>query len=597
MHMSVKNLLQAFSHSVGQRSENPCFRYVESGSWQSINWNEAFDQAGKIAGGLQKLGVEQGDRVCLLSKSRYEWTLSDLGILGCGAVSVPIYESSIADQIKFIVNNSEAKVIIVENDAQLAKLNEIFDELKTVKQVVYFSCSNESVKRDGFYSLDELMMLGSDVGADVLEKFTQETTGEDVASIVYTSGTTGNPKGVVLTHGNFLAEVRDGVSVLGFEPHHESLIFLPLAHILARAIQFAQIYFGFVQCYAESIEKLTENISQVRPHFLLSVPRIFEKIHMKTLLSVESAPSKKKKIFYWALEVGQEYSRLKINGQSIPTWLSLKYKLAHKIVYSKLHQKLGGRIEFFVSGGAPLAKDVANFFFAFGFTILEGYGLTETTAAVTVNRHDAIKLGTVGKNLTGVTIKIADDGEILVKGKQVFKEYYKNPDATQEAIDPEGWFHTGDIGVIDEEGFLAITDRKKDIIITAGGKNIAPQNIENFMKADPYISQFVVHGDKRKFLSALITLDRDEIENYAKKSSITFGDYETLVKHEEINSFIRKRIDEKNSKLARYETIKRFAILPSDFSVESGELTPTLKVKRRVIEQRYEKILNDFYEQ
>lgn len=594
--MEPKNLVAVFEASVKKQKDRPCFRFVENGAWVTLTWEEVRERVVRIAGGLRKLGVKPKDRVCILSKTRCEWTLADLGILGCGAVTVPIYESNTAEQVKFIIEDSQAVVIFVEDKVQIKKVRQVHKALVGLRQIIHFEDLPSNKRTDGVCSLDDLMLLGSRNGEAVYLESVKKIEAEEDASFVYTSGTTGPPKGAILTHRNFIAELKAGMTVFHFEPYYESLLFLPLAHILARVVQFFQLYAGFVQCYAESIDKLLDNIAVARPHFMASVPRIFEKIHTRTLQGVQAGSEGRKKIFEWALAVGRQKSCYVRDRKKVPLWLALKAWLAHRLVFGKLHKKLGGRIRFFISGGAPLSPEVALFFDAFGLKILEGYGLTETTAAIAINRLDDFKIGSVGKPLDGVQIKIAEDGEILVRGDLVFRGYYRNPEATREAINSEGWFHTGDIGEFDEEGFLWITDRKKDIIITAAGKNVAPQNIENLMKSDPYISQFVVHGDKRKFLSALVTLDKDQIKKYAQKHHIPFKSYDELVRNQKIFDLIRQRIEEKNLQLAKYETIKRFAILPNDFSVESGELTPTLKVKRKVISERYREVLDGFYE-
>ncbi|MBF0106118.1 MAG: long-chain fatty acid--CoA ligase [Deltaproteobacteria bacterium] len=593
--MGAKNLVEVFEESAQRCKDKTCFRFVEDGEWRAVDWQTVRTKVQNIAGGLRHIGLKKGDRVCILSKTRYEWTMADLAILAAGCVVVPIYESSTAEQVKYIIEDSQARLIFVENKAQFKKVVSVYKDLHQLTQIIYFENPESTSSQEGVYSLDELMILGSEKGASVYHDSLKTITPDTDASFVYTSGTTGNPKGAVLTHDNFIREVDACFKVFVFEPHYETLVFLPFAHILARVVQFFHVRAGFVQCYAESVDRLIDNIKDVKPHFMVSVPRIFEKIHARTLQSVEGGSSNKKKIFYWALDVGQQYSRLLLNKQKVPLWLALKQRIAHKLVFSQLHNKLGGRIVFFVSGGAPLSTEVASFFKAFGVDVLEGYGLTETTAAVSVNRFNEMKFGTVGKPIEGAEFKIAGDGEILVRGKMVFKGYYKNQQATDEAIDADGWFHTGDIGEFDEEGFLKITDRKKDIIVTAAGKNVAPQNIENIMKLDPYISQFVVHGDKRKFLSALVTLDREEIIKYASHHHIPFKQYEDLVNNEKIYELIKTRIEEKNKQLARYETIKKFAILPMDFSIESGELTPTLKVKRKVVCKKYGTLLDGFY--
>lgn len=595
--MLVQNLVESFDHSARRLGARVCFRFVEDGRWINLSWNEVRERVIRLAGGLAKLGIRRGDRVCILSRSRYEWTLADLGCMAAGAIVVPIYESNIPDQVEYIIENCGAKMVFVENESQFQKLLTVRHNLRDLHQVISFDDLPAKLKSEGVYDLDEVLILGSDAGESVYEKNRQALSRNDEASFVYTSGTTGNPKGAVLTHGNFLAEVEGAIKVLQFKEEYESLLFLPLAHIFARCVQFFQLHFGFIQCYAESIDKILDNIATVRPHLLGSVPRIFEKIHARTLQGVQAASPGKQRIFEWALAVGTERMRYVMNNRSVPLGLAIKYRIAHKLVFSKLHEKLGGRVRFFISGGAPLSREIAEFFNAFGLDILEGYGLTETSAAITVNTFPARKLGTVGKPVPGVELKIAADGEILVRGPYVFQGYYKNPEATAESIDSDGFFHTGDIGMIDAEGFLSITDRKKDIIVTAAGKNVAPQNIENLMKNDPYISQFVVHGDRRKFLTALVTLDRDEILKYAHAHNIPFASYDDLVTNEKIFNFVRDRINDKNRLLAKYETIKKFAILPQEFAVETGELTPTLKIKRKVVTQRYQSILDGFYQE
>lgn len=595
--MIANNLIHIFDKSVSKNPNGVCFRFVEGGKWSSLSWSGVRERVAKIAGGLTKLGVKKGDRVAILSRTRYEWTLADLGILAAGGVVVPIYESNIPEQVEFILNDSGAKIIFVENNTQYQKIAQVHKAVKELGHVVYFDEVTDGHEFDNIGSLAELMDFGQTKGENVYRQGLEELKLEDDASFVYTSGTTGNPKGVVLTHANFLSEMQAGIKVFKFETYYESVIFLPLAHILARVVQYFQLSAGFIQSYAESIDKLLDNIATVKPHFMASVPRIFEKIHSRTLQGLEAASPAKKKIFNWAWRIGEARSKLILAKKTVPFLLNLQYQIAFKLVFSKLHEKLGGRIKFFISGGAPLSRDVALFFHVFGFFILEGYGLTETTGAITVNYNDDVTVGTVGLPIPDSEIKIAPDGEIIVRGPMVFRGYYNNPEATREAIDAEGWFHTGDIGEFDAEGHLKITDRKKDLIITAGGKNVAPQNIENLMKTDPYISQFVVHGDRRKFLSALVTLEQAEIEKYAKANNISYSKYDELVNNESIHQFVKDRIEEMNKRLAKYESIKKFAILPSDFSVESGELTPTLKVKRKIINQKYKNIFDGFYDE
>lgn len=595
--MQPKNFLEIFKSTVDRKQNSPCFRYKEDGTWKALSWNEVYQQVIDLAGGLSKLGVQNGDRICLFSKTRFEWTVADLAIMSCGAITVPVYESSTPDQVAYITNNCEAKVVFAEDLSQLKKIDSVRGQLPSLKQIILFDTPTNFKKPDGVYSLEEVELLGAGVGKGVFEKSLNALNPDSECSYVYTSGTTGHPKGAILTHGNILTEIEGLTKVLDFTEKTESLLFLPLAHILARVVQFAQLTHGFVQCYAESIDKLLDNIAEVKPHLMASVPRIFEKVHTRVMQGLENASEQKKKIFHWAVKVGEKRANRVLKGEELPLLLKAQWKIAQKLVFAKLNAKLGGRVDYFISGGAPLSQEIATFFFAAGFLILEGYGLTETAAAVTVNSRKHLKLGTVGRAVPGANIKIAADGEILVKGGMIFKGYYKRPQETSEVLNGDGWFHTGDIGIIDSDGFLKITDRKKDIIVTAAGKNIAPQNIENLLKTDPFISQVIVHGDKRKYLSALLTLDKEEVVRYAKDKHISFADYAALLKSDEINHLIKNRIEEKNKQLAKYESIKKFAILENEFSVETGELTPTMKVKRKFTSEKYKHILDQFYQE
>src|SRR5438046_5178590 len=413
----------------------------------------------------------------------------------------------------------------------------------------------------------------------------------DVASIVDTSGTTGPPKGVVQTHGNHIAAQKAGESCAPVEEGWVHLLFLPLAHSFARLESFIGVYRGLCTAFAENLDKVGDNLREVRPHFICSVPRVFEKVYAKILAGVEAGSPAKKKIFHWALGVGRQVSRHQQRGQPLPATLRLKRALAHKLVFSKLHAALGGRLQWAISGGAPLSRDIAEFFHAAGILVLEGYGLTETCPVGTFNQPTKFKFGSVGQVLPGIEIKIASDAEILLRGPNIATGYFKRPDATAEVFEPSGWFHTGDIGRIDEDGFVFITDRKKDLIVTAGGINIAPQNIENLLKADPFISQAMVYGDRRPFPIALVTLNADELSKFAREKGILSPDPSAVVKHPAVVERVKRTIDEKNTDLQSYAKVKKFAILPGDFSQEGGELTPTLKVKRKVVAEKHRVVI------
>ncbi|MBI2336735.1 MAG: long-chain fatty acid--CoA ligase [Deltaproteobacteria bacterium] len=589
--MLLENILLAFEETTGRLKEAPCLKYKKNKDWNVLSWNQSLEKVIQISEGLKKMGIKRGDKVCILSLTRYEWTLTDLAILSLGAITVPIYQSTLPDEALHILNDSGAKAIFVEDKNQLEKVFGIRDGIKSLKKIILFTGKSNEPE---VLTFKELMRMGEGTDPQDFSLRIKEITRDDLATLVYTSGTTGMPKGVMLTHDNIIKEVEAMREAFQLTGQEVSIMFLPLAHILARAVQFFQLAVGFVHAYAESIDHLVDNIQEVNPHFIVAVPRIFEKIHTKVMSDVENASLLKQKIFQWASDLGRRVGESRIKGQKISLLDSLSYSVASSLVFSKLHEKLGGRIRFFVSGGAPLAKEIAEFFNAAGLVILEGYGLTETTGATNVNTLTHCRFGTVGQTVKYAEQKIAEDGEILVRGGMVFKGYYNNPQATAEAF-VEDWFKTGDIGEFDQDGHLRITDRKKDIIVTAAGKNVAPQNIENLIKTEPVISQVMVHGDKRKYLSALITLNEQEVHHYAQKRGLNGVPYQELVQHPKIFQMVKKLIDEKNRQLPSYETIKKFAILGNDFSIESGELTPSLKVKRKFVSQKYKEVLDSLY--
>ncbi|HKX12682.1 MAG TPA: long-chain fatty acid--CoA ligase [bacterium] len=587
--MTPENILRMFQDAAERRGDEGCLRYKQGGLWHSISWTQALNSVKSFSESLKKMGVESGDRVAIIANTRYEWTLLDVAILSLGAVTVPIYHSSVSDEVEHILRDSGTKVIFVENSTQLEKVLKAKAGLSQALKIVVI---DGKVMGDGIVTFEDFKALSAGVTTDFNTRI-RHIGLDQLATLVYTSGTTGPPKGVMLHHSNIVYEVEAAEKSIPIDPNDTSLIFLPLAHILARVIQFYQLKVGFTHAYAESIDKLLEDIGQVKPHFMVSVPRIFEKIYTKVMNDVENGPSIKRSIFQWALATGKARSQLLLQNKPIPGGLKLKYGLATKLVFSKLHAKLGGRMRFFVSGGAPLSKEIAEFFHAAGILILEGYGLTETTAAININLPTAMAFGSVGKIMPYVEEKIADDGEILVRGKMVTQGYWNNPEATKAAIDSEGWFHTGDIGEFDAKGMLRITDRKKDIIVTAGGKNVAPQNIENMLKTIPLFSQVVVHGDRRKYLTALVTLNPDEVKARAAEWGVSATTQ--LSKDPKVFELVKKLIEEKNHDLPKYESIKRFAILDKDFSIEGGELTPTLKIKRKVINERYKDLFDSLY--
>jgi long-chain acyl-CoA synthetase len=545
--------------------------------------------------GLKSLGAGAGDKMIILSENRPEWVVADFANLCLGGITVPIYTTLVAEQVKYIINDSDAKIVLFSDAGQWDKIHAVKNELPQVRHFVTFAKDAPA----GVLTFDEVIERGKEAAQaqpSLFEETARRVRPEDVASIIYTSGTTGLPKGVILTHSNFVGNVVTSADLLGITDKDTVLSFLPLSHVLERMVMFAYTYKGATIAFAESTETVAENLLEVRPHIMVSVPRVFEKIYAKVIDNVLASSALKSKIFFWAVKVGKACGQRKVSGQAIGGWLSFKRNLAHKLVFSKIIEKTGGRVRFFVSGGAPLSRDIAEFFYALGLVVLEGYGLTETSPVVAVNTLENVRFGTVGRPIPGVEVKIAADGEILTRGPNVMKGYYKKPAETAEAFEGE-WFKTGDIGLLDADGFLSITDRKKDLIITAGGKNIAPQPIENVLKIHPFIDNAVLVGDKRRFVSALIVPNFEKLEAYAKSSGIAFANRAELVKNPQIASFLKAEIDRATPNLASYERIKKIALLERDFEIGVGEITPTLKVKRNVVQQKYKDLIDGLYKE
>ncbi|HET7875951.1 MAG TPA: long-chain fatty acid--CoA ligase [Methylomirabilota bacterium] len=594
--MADGTLAKMFWDRVEKSADRPAQQFKRGGAWQTITWREVGQIVREVATGLIALGRKKGEAVGILSASRAEWVQADFAIFSAGGVTIPIYPTYPADLIQYIVNDAEVKTLIVEDPGQLVKVLDVQGKMPGLEQIVVMQ--GYEGKENRVLTWDALRRLG----AENLERLKSELAGrvadtrpDDVATIVYTSGTTGPPKGVIQTHGNHVAMLKSAEQTLRVEDEWVHLLFLPLAHSFGRLESFAGAHRGLTTAFAENIDKIRENLPEVRPHFICSVPRVFEKVYAGVLAKAESGSPAKRKIFHWAVGVGKQVSQLTQAGKPVPTGLALKYKLAEKLVFSKLHAALGGRLRFAISGGAPLAREIAEFFHAAGILILEGYGLTETCPSLTFNRLEKFKFGSVGQAQPGVELKLAPDGEILGRGPNIAKGYFKKPEATAEVFLKDGWFATGDIGRLDDEGFLYITDRKKDLIVTAGGMNIAPQNIENLLKSDPFISQVMVHGDKRPYPVALITLNPEELGKFAREQGILSPDPAALVKHPKVVERVQRTVEQKNADLQSYAKIKKFAILPEDFSVDNGLLTPTLKVKRKVITEKHRQLLDSLY--
>jgi long-chain acyl-CoA synthetase len=597
--MATDTLARMFWDRVERSGDRPAQQFKQAADWKTITWREVGDVVREVALGLIALGREKGEMVALLSASRAEWVQADFAIFSAGCVSVPVYPTYPPDLIAYVVNDSGAKTIIVEDSAQLAKVLQARDKMPALQQIVVITGYDAPQPPKMVMTWEALRRLGRENATahkSTLAERVASTRPTDLATIVYTSGTTGPPKGVMQTHGNHVAAVTASKQATPVEEGWVHLLFLPLAHSFARLESFLGVTHGLTTAFAENLDKVGENLKETRPHFICSVPRVFEKVYGKILAGVEAGSPAKKKIFNWAVGVGRDVSRHQQRGQPVPATLELKRKLAHKLVFSKLHAALGGRLQWAVSGGAPLSRDIAEFFHAAGILLLEGYGLTETCPALTFNRPDRFKFGSVGQSLPGVQLRIAADGEILARGPNIATlGYYKQPEATHEVFDPDGWFHTGDIGTVDKDGFLVITDRKKDLIVTAGGMNIAPQNIENLLKADPFISQVMVYGDRRPYPVALITINPEELSKFAREQGILTSEAAAIVKHPKVTERVGRTVEEKNTQLQSYAKIKRFTVLPIDFSLDGGELTPTLKVKRKVVSQKYKDAIEELY--
>jgi long-chain acyl-CoA synthetase len=598
----MTTITSIFKDTVERHGQQTAAQLKQGGKWVDITWAEIDKTAKAIAGALVSKDLEPKARVAILSNTRIEWITSDLGVLMSDCTTVPIYQSSIADDVQYIINDAEVKFIFAEDESQIKKLWSIKDQIPNVSGVVCFEQISEEVQSevgDWVMILDDFQATGETFYTENQSQVDERSQGvdpSDLLTLVYTSGTTGRPKGVMISHDNMVYEAEAVANTGLITPDDTQLLFLPLAHIFAKVLEVTWFKLGHVMSFAESIPKVVDNMGEVKPTFMASVPRIFEKVYAVVKSGAESKPGVAGKIARWGLKQEEKATEAELKGQ---TPGGLGWSLAQKIFIPKLSAgiqgKFGGRLRFFISGGAPLPPDIAYFYKHAGITILEGYGLTETSAATSVNQPDQMKIGTVGPILDGTEVKIADDGEIMIKGRGVFQGYWNKPEATAEAIEPDGWFHSGDLGAFDGP-YLKITGRKKDIIVTAGGKNIAPQNIESKLKSScTLMSQVVIHGDKRKFLSALVTLEQDALMGWASQKGIEGQSFAELTAHPDVKAIIDDTFKTVNSALASYETIKKWRILDADFSVESGELTPSLKVKRNVVSANHKDLYDSFY--
>jgi long-chain acyl-CoA synthetase len=579
-----------------EKYNKPDAMQVRAGNdYSPISHRTILERVRRLSFGLRAIGIKRGDRVAILSENRPEWAIADFACLTSGITDVPLYPSLPAEQLGYPLRDSGAVAIFVSSEVQAAKIATIRAEVPALKTVIVFDAA---AAKSGDMTLASLEEQGTkDDTPERAAEFRRDALAvapNDLATIIYTSGTTGEPKGVMLSHDNIFSNVAATRNALVMRGDDVSLSFLPLSHILQRMGDYWFLTTGTSIAYVDSFDLVPIAMAQVRPTIAISVPRLYEKMYARVLENALAGSAIKKRIFFWARGVADRWADQKLAGREPRGLLQLQYSIAQRLVFSKLKARTGGRLRYFVSGGAPLAPEINKFFYAAGLVILEGYGLTETSPVIGVNTPDAFRIGTIGKPIDGVEVKIAEDGEILTRGPHVMQGYYNKPDATRDTIDAEGWFKTGDIGVI-EDGFIRITDRKKDIIVTAGGKNIAPQPIENAVKTNKYVSQAVMIGDKRKFPVMLVVPNWDNLEKWAKLKNILWTDRAQLLAMPTIQAKMDKEVHSQFEGLAHFETPKKIALLEHDFSVDSGELTPTLKVKRRVIDKNYKSIIDALY--
>ncbi len=591
MSISVSTLTELFLKAAGYNKPN-CLMSKVGGTYQPISTAELVDRVRRLSKALLELGVERGDRVALMSENGPHWPTVDFATLCAGAALVPIYPTLLPDQSSYIAGNCGAKVVIAETTTHLDGLLAHIDELPEVRQFVLIKGTSSHPK---VITLDKLMERGAGVDVAAFEARARAVKPEDLATFIYTSGTTGTPKGVMLTHGNLASNVTSGLAALNFQEGSTALSFLPLSHVFERMVDYCYFLRGCTIAYAESVAAVAQNMMEVKPQVFVSVPRVYEKVYSKVQEGVAASSPIKQKLFAWAVDLGRRSLAYRLKKQRPPGFQGLQLAFADKLVFSKIKARLGGRFDFAVSGGAPLARDLAEFFWGAGIAIYEGYGLSETSPVISVNTQEHVKMGTVGQPIADVQVKIAEDGEILARGPNIMQGYWHMEKETAEVLDADGWFHTGDIGEIDADGFLRITDRKKELIINAYGKNVAPAPIENSLKGSRFIGQAVVIGDRRKFLSALLVPDFEALKPWAEKQGIATADNAQLIADPKVKELIGHEVAAVNANLAGFEKIVAWELLPNEFTLETGEITPTLKVKRRVVNQKYGTIIDRLY--
>jgi long-chain acyl-CoA synthetase len=593
-----RTLTQLFFDAVERYStKRAALRYKADGVWHDITHQDLARRVYHAALGLYEFGIRPGDRLAIYSHNRPEWAVADYACLTARCADVTIYPTLPALQIEYLLKDSGAVAVFVGNRQQYQNVQSVRASLPQLRQVFLFDAAEEG---DEVIPFQQLLRHGA-AAESKYPSYRQDALNvspDDLATLIYTSGTTGEPKGVMLTHGNFCANVTAALQVLRIVASDSCLSFLPLSHSFERmAGHYTMFHAGATICYAESWDKVAANLPEVRPTIVLSVPRLYEKIYAAVTEMAMARGAAARRVFFWARRTGAAYADLRLAGQPVPWWLDVRHTIADRLVFSKVRRRAGGRIRFFVSGGAPLTPEIARFFYAAGLPVLEGYGLTETSPVVAVNGLKALRIGTVGRPIPGVEVRIAEDGEILVRGPSIMRGYHNKPQATAEAIDTGGWFHTGDIGELDPDGYLKITDRKKDLIVTAGGKKIAPQPIENQVRNNPFFKNAVLIGDKRKFPVLLVVPDLDALRKWAGERKLASDDLDQLLQQPDVAAKIEREAMVNLRDLAGFEMPKKVIVIKDDFTIENGQLTPTLKVKRAVVEKTYRQLIDGAYQE
>lgn len=589
-------LPELFLQAVSKKNRSDALSFKVNEDWRQISSDEMLKRIRAIALGLYSLGLRKGDRIAILASNSPEWTLSDAACQFAGLLNVPVYTTLSPASVEYILNDSGAKAIFIEDKAAFDRIAEILPDCAALENVIFFA--EPAGMNDGQLSLRQLGEAGRQLAEkdpQLFERLHREVKAEDIATLIYTSGTTGEPKGVMLTHTNIVSNVLDSGERYGFTTADSCLSVLPLSHIFERSAMYVYLYYGMAVNFAESVEKAADNLAEVKPTILIGVPRIFEKVYAKAKLKAVETGGAKEKIFDWAIEVAKDYALRHEQGKTIPLMLGMKYGIANLLVFSKLRNVFGGRLRFCITGGAALSDDIYLIFTGAGIPIMQGYGLTETSPVISSNNPFDIRLGTVGKPIRNVKVRIAADGEIETCGPGVMLGYFNKQEATRDVFTDDGWFKTGDIGEMDADGFLKITDRKKELFKTSGGKYIAPSPIEQMIKASRFVSQVVLVGNERKFASALIVPNFDMLRSYAKHKGLSINTPAEFCSNPKIIDLFERQVANLTKELSRYETVKKIALIENELSVEGGELTPTLKVKRRVVDEKYRDVIDSFY--